>query len=56
MRPSPTCGNGVWPLGIERIARATAPCSMSAQGSGPGPVASAAAVRKMLDVMAATVE
>jgi penicillin-binding protein 1A len=49
-------GNGVWPFGIERISARDGTVLYERQGSGPGPVASAAAVRKMLDVMAATVE
>jgi penicillin-binding protein 1A len=49
-------GNGVWPFGIERIAARDGTVLYERQGSGPGPVASAASVRKMLDVMAATVE
>jgi penicillin-binding protein 1A len=46
----------VWPFGIERIAARDGTVLYERQGSGPGPVASAASVRKMLDVMAATVE
>src|SRR4029450_46658 len=49
-------GNGVWPFGIERISARDGTVLYERQGSGPGPVASAASVRKMLDVMAATVE
>jgi penicillin-binding protein 1A len=49
-------GNGVWPFGIERIAARDGTVLYERQGSGPGPVASAASVRKMLDVLAATVE
>jgi penicillin-binding protein 1A len=49
-------GNGVWPFGIERIAARDGTVLYERQGSGPGRVASAASVRKMLDVMAATVE
>jgi len=49
-------GNGVWPFGIERIAARDGTVLYERQGSGPGPVASGPAVRKMLDVMAATVE
>jgi penicillin-binding protein 1A len=49
-------GNGVWPFGIERIAARDGTMLYERQGSGPGAVASAASVRKMLDVMAATVE
>jgi penicillin-binding protein 1A len=49
-------GNGVWPYGIERIAARDGTVLYERQGSGPGAVASGAAVRKMLDVMAATVE
>ncbi|WP_119299926.1 transglycosylase domain-containing protein [Dongia deserti] len=49
-------GNGVWPFGIDRIAARDGTVLYERQGSGPGPVASPASVRKMLDVMAATVE
>jgi penicillin-binding protein 1A len=49
-------GNGVWPFGIERISARDGTVLYERQGSGPGPVASGPAVRKMLDVMAATVE
>jgi penicillin-binding protein 1A len=49
-------GNGVWPFGIERIATRDGTVLYERQGSGPGAVASGPAVRKMLDVMAATVE
>jgi len=49
-------GNGVWPFGIERIAARDGTVLYERQGSGPGPVATGPAVRKMLDVMAATVE
>jgi penicillin-binding protein 1A len=49
-------GNGVWPFGIERIAARDGTVLYERQGSGPGPVASGSSVRKMLDVMAATVE
>jgi penicillin-binding protein 1A len=49
-------GNGVWPFGIDRISARDGTVLYERQGSGPGPVASGAAVRKMLDVMAATVE
>jgi len=49
-------GNGVWPFGIERISARDGTVLYERQGSGPGRVASAASVRKMLDVMAATVE
>jgi len=49
-------GNGVWPFGIERIAARDGTVLYERQGSGPGLVASGPAVRKMLDVMAATVE
>jgi penicillin-binding protein 1A len=49
-------GNGVWPFGIERIMARDGTVLYERQGSGPGPVASAASVRKMLDVMAATVQ
>jgi penicillin-binding protein 1A len=49
-------GNGVWPFGIERISARDGTVLYERQGSGPGPVASATAVRKMLDVMGATVE
>jgi penicillin-binding protein 1A len=49
-------GNGVWPFGIERITTRDGAVLYERQGSGPGPVASAGAVRKMLDVMGATVE
>jgi penicillin-binding protein 1A len=48
-------GNGVWPFGIERIAARDGTVLYERQGSGPGPVASGPAVRKMLDVMSATV-
>ena len=49
-------GNGVWPFGIERIATRDGTVLYERQGSGPGQVASGPSVRKMLDVMAATVE
>jgi penicillin-binding protein 1A len=49
-------GNGVWPFGIERISTRDGTVLYERQGSGPGPVASSGAVRKMLEVMAATVE
>jgi penicillin-binding protein 1A len=49
-------GNGVWPFGIERIAARDGTVLYERQGSGPGAVASGPAIRKMLDVMAATVE
>ena len=49
-------GNGVWPFGIERISARDGTVLYERQGSGPGPVASPQAVRKMLDVMNATVE
>jgi penicillin-binding protein 1A len=49
-------GNGVWPYGIERISARDGTVLYERQGSGPGLVASGPAVRKMLDVMAATVE
>jgi penicillin-binding protein 1A len=48
-------GNGVWPFGIERITARDGTVLYERQGSGPGPVASPQAVRKMLDVMSATV-
>jgi penicillin-binding protein 1A len=49
-------GNGVWPRGIDRIIARDGTILYERQGSGPGRVVSAQAVRKMLDVMAATVE
>jgi len=49
-------GNGVWPFGIERISARDGTVLYEREGSGPGQVASGPAVRKMLDVMAATVE
>ncbi|MGH6892672.1 MAG: transglycosylase domain-containing protein [Dongiaceae bacterium] len=49
-------GNGVWPRGIDRIAARDGTVLYERQGSGPGPVASGQAVRKMRDVMGATVE
>lgn len=49
-------GNGVWPFGIERITARDGTVLYERQGSGPGMVASAASVRKMLDVMGATVD
>ncbi|HEY1381985.1 MAG TPA: PBP1A family penicillin-binding protein [Dongiaceae bacterium] len=49
-------GNGVWPFGIERIAARDGTVLYEREGSGPGQVASPQAVRKMLDVMSATVE
>jgi penicillin-binding protein 1A len=48
-------GDGVWPFGIERISARDGTVLYERQGSGPGPVASPQAVRKMLDVMGATV-
>ena len=48
-------GNGVWPFGIERITARDGTVLYERQGSGPGSVASPQAVRKMLDVMSATV-
>ncbi len=49
-------GDGVWPRGIDRIAARDGTVLYERQGSGPGPVVSGQAVRKMLDVMSATVE
>ncbi|HEX6120893.1 MAG TPA: penicillin-binding protein 1A [Dongiaceae bacterium] len=49
-------GNGVWPFGIARISARDGTVLYERQGSGPGQVASPQAVRKMLDVMGATVE
>ncbi|HEU4825306.1 MAG TPA: PBP1A family penicillin-binding protein [Dongiaceae bacterium] len=49
-------GDGVWPFGIERISARDGTVLYERQGSGPGPVASPQAVRKMLDVMQATVD
>jgi len=49
-------GNGVWPFGIERITARDGTVLYQRQGSGPGRVATPQAVRKMLDVMSATVE
>jgi penicillin-binding protein 1A len=49
-------GNGVWPRGIERISARDGTVLYERLGSGPGEVASGQAVRKMLDVMQATVD
>ncbi len=49
-------GNGVWPRGIDRITARDGTVIYERLGSGPGEVASGQAVRKMLDVMQATVE
>ena len=49
-------GSGVWPFGIARITARDGTVLYERQGSGPGQVASGPAVRKMLDVMQATVE
>jgi penicillin-binding protein 1A len=48
-------GDGVWPFGIERISARDGTVLYERQGSGPGQVASSQAVRKMLEVMGATV-
>lgn len=49
-------GNGVWPRGIERITARDGSVLYERLGAGPGEVASGQAVRKMLDVMQATVD
>ena len=49
-------GNGVWPRGIDRISARDGTVLYERLGSGPGEVASGQAVRKMLDVMQATVD